>query len=362
MSSVSCDQNSSGPLSVQPSVQKRRSGSVVAGGPSERLEPSSPLSETVVVRPGAKRRIRSAGPRLELGNSAETGEGDAGAVVVRPCLSPPVSPFQRPLHSEDAGGPESNNANKKYHLVITRCEAQPLEEALNLSASISPNLHFRGLDSLLQQPSPRPPNDPTQEALTISPPPSQGRLLVLDPAVGVPAQETVSRLTEDGSAQSPPRIVSVKREECMKKEHAAIFLGQDRAAKQHRTVTVSRSNTWSFDGRGTGPRTPGSRPLPASNNSSILGGGGGGGGSLTDHNRSAVVSDEVLAENTEEELDRDDTFEWNSFRPLGRSKTQEPKKSCILRSNSVQLSSARKRQSQEGMRVVSWLDIEPDAK
>lgn len=361
MSSVSCDQNSPGPLAVQSSAQKRRSGSVASDGPSEHLEPSSPLSEAVVVRPGAvKRRIRSAGPRLELGNSAGTGDDDdAGAIVVRPCLSPPVSPFQRPLHSEDRGGPESKNANKKYHLVITRCEAQPLEEALNLSASISPHLHFRGLDSLLQKPSPRPPNDPTQEALTTSPPP-QGRLLVLDPAVGVPAQETVSRLTEVGSAQSPPRIVSVKREECMKKEHAAMFLGQDRAAKQQRTVTVSRSNTWSFDGRGTGPRTPGSRPLLASSNSSILEGGGG--GSLTDHNRSGVLSDEVLAENTEEELDSDDMFEWNSFRPLGRSKTREAKKSCILRSNSVQLSSARKSESQERMRVVSWLDIEPDAK
>ena len=67
-----------------------------------------------------------------------------------------------------------------------------------------------------------------------------------DDSLGAAANEHSFRVCEEHVAQQ--RIVSVEREQCVTKEHAAMSVvrGPNAMPRHHRAVTVNRSQTWSF--------------------------------------------------------------------------------------------------------------------
>lgn len=315
-----------------------------------------------------KRRIQSAGPRLEMVKSVEDCNPSDDAFPDS-FASPSVTPLVSPVHSEGSG--PSTSDVKARRLVVVRSEAKPLQ-GLNLKSSLSPNLRFQCLNSLLQQSSAEShESSETTEGPLSSPSPSSGeRILVLDPVVGPPAKEKIFQLVEECTCQ--PRIVSVKREECMKKEHASIFVLKDAATKQHRGVTVSRSHTWNLHDKdvtgreGLGHR----RRLPVARNTSMVDK-----DSSVAQGKGAFSDDEVIISATEEAFEsidgesRAETVSQQDSKlgareelPKGRSKSMErPERDVprwILRSNSVRVGPMRKTESP---RNVSWLDVEPDS-
>lgn len=307
----------------------------------------------------AKRRIQSAGPRLEMVKSV---------AECNPSAAPP-GPSATPSVSLEGSGPSTTSDVKSRRLVIVRSEAKPLE-GLNLKSSLSPNLRFQCLNSLLQQSSAESheSSESAEGPMSLPSPSSGDRILVLDPVVGPPAKEKIFQLVEECVRQ--PRIVSVKREECMKKEHASIFVLKDAAAQQHRAVSVSRSHTWSLHDRdatskeGLGPRRrlPGSRNTSMADKSSLA--------QVAFSDNEVIVSEKEEASGSgasqsvrsEGRTVSQPNSELEELLPKGRSRSSERQERdsqrCVLRSNSVRVGP---RQKTDPPRDISWLDVEPDS-
>lgn len=323
---------------------------------------------------GAKRRIHSAGPRLEMVKKVV--ECDSSDASPDPLATPPVTPLVSPMYSEGSGS-SASDVKAPRRLVIVRSEAKPLE-GLSLKSSLSPNLRFQCLNSLLQHSPAAEGHESRGEAVDAPPTPlslpsplSGERILVLDPVVGPPAKEKIFQLVDE-SLQRQPRIVSVRREEYMKKEHASIFVLKDPAAKQHRAVTLSRSHTWSLhdedvtskDGMGLRRRLPTARKASMAENPSaaqlkgafsddevII--------SAKEEASACCPSESICGEGSVSQLDSDPGAKEEG--PKGRSKSTERQerdapRRCVLRSNSVRVGP---RQKTESPRNVSWLDVEP---
>jgi hypothetical protein len=228
------------------------------------------------------KRGRSAEPRLAVKETKitddEDGEGPAGTylVVPTPSTSSASKSLVEPATTRRISSlgsfqfsrtdtPLTAGGFPRSPLLVSSASASTSPLSLpgsSQSGSTSPSTRFRLLDSLLQQSGggvregfilPLQTNPPQHSAPgnqdddpTTSTASSNRRCTFPDTTPSFPKEERLFQLCEERVAQR--RMVSVEREQCSSKEHAAISRIKDRgsSARQHRAVTVSRSQTWSF--------------------------------------------------------------------------------------------------------------------